>query len=49
VSTTLAATAMAIDKAKTIVEWHNEKKKATPTGRFPSCINLRVTLSMAEI
>ena len=36
-------------KATTMVEWPSEKKKPTATGRLPSCISLRVTLSMAEM
>ena len=45
----VAATAIATDSPMTIVEWPSEKKKPTATGRFPSCISLRVTLSIAEM
>jgi len=45
----VAAIAMAIDKATTMVEWPSEKKKPNVTGRLFYCINLRVTLSIAEI
>ena len=45
----VAVTAIATDAATTIVEWPNEKKKPTVTGRLPSCISLRVTLSMAAM
>lgn len=33
----------------TTTEWPIAKKKPTLTGRLPSCISLRVTLSMAAI
>ena len=33
----------------TTVEWPMAKKKPIPTGRLPSCISLRVTLSMAAM
>ena len=45
----VAARAIAIESATTIVEWPSEKKKPTATGRLPSCISLRVTLSIAEM
>ena len=45
----VAVTAIAIESRTTIVEWPREKKKPAATGRFPSCISLRVTLSMAAI
>ena len=45
----VAVIAIAIDRSTTIVEWPSEKKKPTATGRFPSCINFRVTLSMAAM
>ena len=34
---------------KTIVEWPSEKKKPTPSGRWPSLISLRVVLSIAPM
>ncbi len=34
---------------KTTVEWPSEKKKPTPSGRWPSGISLRVVLSMAAM
>ena len=37
----IAATASAIDS-----EWPSEKNRPTETGRLPSCISLRTTLSM---
>ena len=33
----------------TTAEWPSEKKKPTPTGRWPCCMSLRVTLSIAAI
>ena len=45
----VAVTAMAIESPTTMVEWPSEKKSPTPTGRWPSCISLRVTLSMAAM
>ncbi len=33
----------------TTVEWPIAKNKPTPTGRLPSCISLRVTLSIAAM
>ena len=42
-------TAIATESATTTVEWPSEKKKPTPTGRLPSCMSLRVTLSMAAM
>ena len=35
--------------AKHDVEWPSEKKKPTPSGRFSSCRNLRVVLSIAAM
>ena len=35
--------------AKTTVEWPSEKKKPTPSGRWPSFMNLRVVLSIAAM
>ena len=49
VRTKAAEIATSMESAKTTVEWPREKKKPTATGRFPSCINLRVVLSMAAI
>ena len=38
------------DRAEpTIVEWPREKKNPAATGRLPSCISFRVTLSIAAI
>ena len=45
----LLIAAIAIVKATTTVEWPSEKKNPTPMGRRPSCINLRVTLSIAQM
>ena len=45
----VVATAIATVSATTIVEWPSEKNRPTPTGRRPSCINLRVTLSIAAM
>ncbi len=42
-------TAIAMESAITIVEWPSEKKRPTPTGRLPSCMSLRVTLSIAAM
>ena len=44
-----AANATPIDISTTMAEWPSEKKKPTPTGRWPCCISLRVTLSIAAI
>ena len=44
-----AAKATAIDSAATTAEWPSEKKNPTPTGRWPCCISLRVTLSIAAM
>ena len=40
----IAATASAMDS-----EWPSEKNKPTETGRLPSCISLRTTLSMGDV
>ena len=32
-----------------MVEWPREKKNPTPSGRRPSCISLRVVLSIAAM
>ncbi len=40
----IAPTASAIDS-----EWPSEKNKPTETGRLPSCISLRTTLSMVAM
>jgi hypothetical protein len=45
----VAVAAIATEASITTVEWPREKKKPTPTGRLPSCISLRVTLSMAAM
>ncbi len=37
------------DAATTTVEWPNAKNIPTATGRLPSCISLRVTLSIAAM
>ena len=42
-------TAIAMESAITIVECPSEKKRPTPTGRLPSCMSLRVTLSIAAM
>ena len=47
--TTPALIAMRTDSATTIVEWPSEKKRPTPTGRWPSCISFRVVLSIAAM
>ena len=44
-----AEMAIRTDRATTIVEWPSEKKSPTPTGRWPSCISLRVVLSIAAM
>ena len=44
-----AVMAMANESKMTMVECPTEKKKPTSMGRLPSCINFRVTLSMAEM
>ena len=44
-----AEIAIRIDRATTIVEWPSEKNRPTPTGRWPSCISLRVVLSIAAM
>ena len=44
-----AEMAITTDSSTTIVEWPSEKKSPTPTGRCPSCISLRVVLSMAAM
>ena len=44
-----AAKATPIDINTTTAEWPSEKKKPTPTGRWPCCMSLRVTLSIAAI
>ncbi len=45
----VAVAAMATEASTTTVEWPSEKKKPTAAGRLPSCISLRVTLSIAAI
>ena len=45
----LAAKATPAEAIATTEAWPSEKKKPTPTGRWPSCISLRVTLSIAAI
>ena len=44
-----AANATPIDRSTTTAECPSEKKKPTPTGRWPCCMSLRVTLSIAAI
>ena len=44
-----AVTATPIEASTTTVEWPSEKKSPTASGRLPSCISLRVTLSMAAM
>ena len=43
----VAATAMVA--STTTVEWPSEKNRPAATGRLPSCMSLRVTLSMAAM
>ena len=45
----LAVRAITSEAANTTVEWPSEKKNPTVIGRLPSCINLRVTLSIAAM
>jgi len=45
----VAVPAIAAAARITTVEWPSAKKKPTPTGRLPSCISFRVTLSMAAM
>jgi hypothetical protein len=45
----LAVRAMISEAANTTVEWPSEKKRPTVIGRLPSCINLRVMLSIAAM
>ena len=49
VLTAPAPIAIATLRATTMLEWPSEKYKPTATGRWPSCISFRVTLSIAEI
>ena len=44
-----AVAAIAMEPTMTMVECPSENIRPTDTGRFPSCISLRVTLSMAAI
>ena len=44
-----AANATPTDIKTTTVEWPSEKNNPTPTGRWPCCMSLRVTLSIAAI
>ena len=44
-----AASAATIAAKTTTVEWPRAKKKPTATGRLPSCMSLRVTLSIAAM
>ena len=44
-----AERAITTERATTTVEWPSEKKRPTPTGRWPSCISFRVVLSMAAM
>ena len=48
-SAAAAAKATPTDSSITTAEWPSEKKKPTPTGRWPCCISLRVTLSIAAM
>ena len=45
----VAVAAMASDASTTTVECPSEKKKPTAIGRWPCCISLRVTLSIAAM
>ena len=47
--TKAADMAMTTESATTIVECPSEKKRPTATGRWPSCMSLRVVLSMAAM
>ena len=44
-----AVAAIAAAARSTTVEWPSEKKNPTESGRLPSCISLRTTLSMAAM
>ena len=44
-----AVAAIASDARMTMVEWPSENHSPTVCGRFPSCISLRTTLSMAAM
>ncbi len=44
-----AVMATSTEAAKTMLEWPMAKNRPTLTGRWPSCISLRVTLSMAAM
>ena len=46
---TEAKRATTTTSATTTVECPSEKKSPTATGRWPSCISLRVVLSMAAM
>ncbi len=45
----MIVTAMTIVPRSRTSEWPMEKKKPTVAGRLPSCMSLRVTLSMAAM
>ena len=45
----ITVTAMMIVAVNSTIEWPSEKNSPTATGRLPSCISLRVTLSMAAM
>jgi len=45
----LAVSAMLTEAMAMIVEWPIANQKPTATGRLPSCISLRVTLSIAAM
>ena len=45
----VAASATAAAATTTTVEWPRANQKPTETGRWPACISLRVTLSMAAM
>ena len=44
-----AVAAIAATASVTDSEWPSEKNRPTETGRLPSCISLRTTLSMAAM
>ena len=44
-----AAKATTTDNPTTAADWPKAKKRPTLTGRWPDCISLRVTLSIAAM
>ncbi|HLI21512.1 MAG TPA: hypothetical protein VKV32_10370 [Stellaceae bacterium] len=49
VCNSVAASATPAEASATTEAWPSEKYSPTPTGRYPSCISLRVTLSIAAM